>query len=197
MCKASAWRALLDEASLRSHPQYLFVCLAWVGNVSLERAQRLEGSQGEKSYVSALLKWRTTVFLFPWWSLFHRDPQKWTGTQLGTVLLVQKGSDDVLDQLRIQLQLHNEQLSPFFAPSVGGLVARWPGRGASDVQCCVGTISRAVWWSSLRKATQSYLVGSSLRTALISGSSSLLVGVNVIRWAVNKCSVPSGSVLVG
>lgn len=58
--------------------------------------------------------------------------------------------------------------------------------GDPGEELAMGTLSRTVQWSSLRKATQSYLMGSSLRTALISGSSSLPVGVNVVRGAVHK-----------
>jgi len=77
------------------------------------------------------------------------------------------------------LSLHPE-------PYVGSLAAGWSGRAASDLQCYMGTISKVVCWSFLRQATQFDLMGSSLRTALISRSSSLPVGVNMVRWAVNK-----------
>lgn len=66
-------------------------------------------------------------------------------------------------------------------PDAGGLVILGEELVMYNVQCDTGTISRVVGWSSLRKATQSYLVGSSLRTAMISGSSSLPVGVNMVR----------------
>lgn len=190
---APAWRVLLDEALLLSHPRRMFICLVWVRNFCLEQPQRFEGSKQGKSEWHCFFEMEEYCpkegFLFPWWSLCQQDPQTCTATQLGAVLLVQKGSIGVLYQFSCGAVAVFITLSCLCipVPGVGGLAARWSGRGATEVQCDMGATSRVLWRFSVRKATQSYLVGPSLRTALISGSSSLPVGVNMLRWAVKKC----------